>query len=96
MNAPKGKAPAPSKVTGAYGEQLSFLPPPPFCPTWPTRGTLADRALALLMAYLKQIEPERDQFEKVARYDLDALQARLDYLEGHVAELEQRIDELVP
>ena len=47
--APKGKAPAPSKVTGAYGEQLSLLPPPPFCPTWPKRGTLADRALGMLM-----------------------------------------------
>lgn len=29
------KAPAPSKVTGAFGEQLSFLPPPPFCPILP-------------------------------------------------------------
>ena len=49
MNAPKGKAPAPTKTQGAYGEQLSFLPPPPFCPTWPKRGTLADRALGMLM-----------------------------------------------
>jgi hypothetical protein len=31
------------------GEQLSFLPPPPFCPTWPTRNTLADCALGELM-----------------------------------------------
>ena len=38
MNAPKGKAPAPTKTQGAHGEQLSFLPPPPFCPTWPKRG----------------------------------------------------------
>jgi len=43
------KAPAPSKVPGAIGEQLSFLLPPPFCPTWPTRGTLADTALGMLM-----------------------------------------------
>ncbi len=43
------KAPAPTKVPGAIGEQLSFLPPPPFCPTWPTRGTLADAALGMLM-----------------------------------------------
>lgn len=49
MTAPKEKAPTPSKVTGAYGEQLSFLPPPPFCPTWPMRGTLADKALGMLM-----------------------------------------------
>lgn len=43
------KAPAPTKTQGASGEQLSFLPPPPFCPTWPTRGTLADRLLGALM-----------------------------------------------
>lgn len=30
--------------------QLSFLPPPPFNPTWPTKHTLADKALALLLA----------------------------------------------
>lgn len=48
MTTPK-KAPTPSKAPGAYGEQLSFLPPPLFCPTWPTRGTLADKALGMLM-----------------------------------------------
>jgi hypothetical protein len=31
------------------GEQLSFLPPLPFCPSWPTRGTLAALALERLM-----------------------------------------------
>lgn len=45
----KKQPPQPSKVTGGQGEQLSFLPPPPFCPTWPKRGTLADRALGMLM-----------------------------------------------
>lgn len=49
MTVPKGKAPAPTKTQGANGEQLSFLPPPPFCPTWPTKNTLADRALGMLM-----------------------------------------------
>ena len=49
MTTPKGKAPAPTKTQGAHGEQLSFLPPPPFCPTWPKRGTLADKALGMLM-----------------------------------------------
>ena len=44
-----GKAAAPTKTQGAHGEQLSFLPPPPFCPTWPQRGTLADKALGMLM-----------------------------------------------
>ena len=43
------KTPTPTKATGVHGEQLSFLPPPPFCPTWPKRGTLADTALGLLM-----------------------------------------------
>ena len=37
------------EATGVNGEQLSFLPPPPFSPTWPTRGTLADKALGMLM-----------------------------------------------
>jgi hypothetical protein len=32
------------------GEQLALLPPPPFNPSWPKRGTLADKALALFMA----------------------------------------------
>ena len=39
--APADQAPA--------GEQLSLLPPPPFCPTWPARGTLAALALERLM-----------------------------------------------
>lgn len=43
------KAPTASNETGAFGEQLSFLPPLPFYPTWPTKGTLADRALAMFM-----------------------------------------------
>lgn len=47
-----------------------------------------------VMAYLKHIEPKREQFEKVTRYDLDSVMARLDYLEGHIAELEARLDEL--
>ena len=34
--APKRKAPAPTKTQGAYGEQLSFLPPPPLSPTMPS------------------------------------------------------------
>ncbi len=49
-----------------------------------------------VMRYLKHMEPKREQFERVTRYDIDAMQARLDYLEGHIAELEARIDELVP
>lgn len=41
--------PTNSTPAGAFGEQLSFLPPPLFCPTWPTRNTLADKALRLLL-----------------------------------------------
>ena len=55
-----------------------------------------EQNIAGVMRYLKHIEPQREQFEKVARYDIEALQARLDYLEGHIAELEGRLDELVP
>lgn len=43
------KAPVPTKTPGAEGEQLSFLPPPPFCPAWPRPGTNAEAALDLLM-----------------------------------------------
>jgi hypothetical protein len=34
---------------GASGEQLTFLDPPAFCPSWPTRDTLADRALKMFL-----------------------------------------------
>lgn len=54
-----------------------------------------EQNIAGVMAYLKHIEPQREQFEKVTRYDLDSLQARLDYLEGHIAQLEARLDELL-
>jgi hypothetical protein len=55
MSSNKGKAPAPTKTQRAFktdtvGEQLTFLDPPPFCPTWPKRKTLADRALGMFMA----------------------------------------------
>ena len=43
------KAPTCDQATGASGEQFSFLPPPPFCPTWPTKNTLADVALGMFM-----------------------------------------------
>ncbi len=49
-----------------------------------------------VMRYLRHMEPKREQFEQVTRYDIDAMQARLDYLEGHIAELEARLDELGP
>ena len=40
---------APQTPAGAIGEQLSFLPPPPMCPTWPKPGTLAERALGMML-----------------------------------------------
>lgn len=45
----------PSALDGAdfteahQGEQLSFLPPPPFNPSWPTKGTRDDQALQLFL-----------------------------------------------
>lgn len=48
---PKEKAPTSAKTLGADGAmQLSFLPEPPFCPTWPTKGTLPDVALTRFLA----------------------------------------------
>jgi hypothetical protein len=43
------KAPHNLPAAGALGEQLTLLDPPPFCPAWPTRNTLADRALKLFL-----------------------------------------------
>lgn len=36
----------PSKASGVYGEQLSFLPKPLFCPKWPNPATVTGRVLA--------------------------------------------------
>ena len=38
-----------SALSKTLGEQLSFLPPPHFNPTWPMRDTLADKALGMMM-----------------------------------------------
>ena len=57
------KAPTNVQASGA-GEQLSFLPPVPFCPTWPTLGTLPDRALGLFMDGRMLDHPE---FERITQ-----------------------------
>ena len=49
ISTPKDETPTSDQATGVSGEQLSFLPPPPFCPIWPTKNTLADVALRMLM-----------------------------------------------
>ena len=46
---PKGETPTSDQASGVSGEQLSFLPPPPFCPSWPTKNTLPDMALGMFM-----------------------------------------------
>lgn len=61
QDAKKYEAPTLSKASGASGEQLSFLPPAPFCPTWPTRGTLADVALGIFMDGRHIDHPEFEQ-----------------------------------
>lgn len=43
------KAPHNLPAAGAWGEQLTLIDPPPFCPTWPKRNTLADKALKLFL-----------------------------------------------
>ena len=43
------KAPQNLPAAGAFGEQLSFIDPPLFCPAWPKRNSLADRALKLFL-----------------------------------------------
>ena len=48
-----------------------------------------------VMTYLKIIEPQREQFEKVTRHSLDKLMARLDCFECQIAELEVRLNEML-
>lgn len=43
------KAPHNLPAAGALGEQLTFIDPPPFCPAWPKRNSLADRALKMFL-----------------------------------------------
>jgi hypothetical protein len=43
------KAPYNLPAAGALGEQLTLIDPPPFCPAWPKRNTLADCALKLFL-----------------------------------------------
>ena len=43
------KAPYNLPAAGALGEQLTLIDPPPFCPSWPTRNSLADRALKMFL-----------------------------------------------
>ena len=42
------EAPTTFQADGALGEQLSFIPPAPFCPSWPKSNTLAAVALQML------------------------------------------------
>src|SRR5512139_15477 len=44
-------------------EQISFLPPPPFAPTWPQPGTLAATALEVFLRGEGMTHP---QFEAVS------------------------------
>ncbi len=58
----KGKAPNRANDTGAstensQAEQLTFLDSPLFCPTWPRRGTLGERALGLFLQGRKLDHP---------------------------------------
>ena len=46
---PKDETPTRDQAIRVTGEQLSFLPPLPFCPTWPTKNTLPDVALGIFM-----------------------------------------------
>jgi hypothetical protein len=43
------KAPHNLPAAGVWGEQLTFIDPPPFCPAWPKRNGLADRALKMFL-----------------------------------------------
>ena len=44
------KAPERRQASTGAGEQLTLIDPPPFCPTYPKRGSLPHRALSSLLA----------------------------------------------
>lgn len=54
-NAPTGQG------SGAPGEQLSFIDPPPFCPACPTANTMPDRLLWVLLAGGSVDHPEFEE-----------------------------------
>lgn len=71
------KATQPSKVKVAFGEQLSFLPIPAFCPQLPPPNSAAAFALdALLQGDLTQI----DWLQRGHGWRLAATIKELDYL----------------
>ena len=72
------KAPDRTNDTGAYGEQLSFLPTPPFCPSLPPADTNSEKALIDLIERprLMQIDWVRERKSwrlSAAIYDLNQL-----------------------
>ncbi len=72
----KKKAPNRANDAGAIlkdyrEEQLSFLPPPPFSPKWPTSGTLPHCALSLFMDGKRLDHP--DFYEMTQSWRLSAV-----------------------
>ena len=71
------KSPTPTKANGDYGEQLSFLPTPRFCPILPPSHSAAAQALDdLLQRDLTQL----DWLESGNGWRLAAAVKELDYL----------------
>lgn len=71
------KAPRPTKVQGAFQEQLSLIPKPPFCPILPPAHSAAAQALSdLLEGSITQI----DWLKRGHGWRLAAAVKELDYL----------------
>lgn len=65
------KAPNRADDCGALMEQMSLLEPVAFCPMWPTRGSLPDRALQIFLA--GQAFDHPDFLEKYGSWRLAAV-----------------------
>ena len=77
FNHPKNEPPTSDQATGVSGEQLSFLPPPPFCLSLPPGGSAAETALHDLLARdLTQI----DWLNECKGWRLSAAVKQLGYL----------------
>lgn len=77
VNTHKSETPTSDQASGVSGDQLSFLPPPQFCPILPPKGSAAEQALLdLLERDITQI----DWLNEFKGWRLSAAVKSLDYL----------------
>lgn len=66
-------------ISGVVGEQLALIDPPPFCPKYPKRSTLAGEALKLLLSGRTLTHPEFEDITNSWRLSEPIRALRHDY-----------------